>query len=316
MANVVIDDSNLSAIGDALRYKLGDTRIEKRYVETIHHPETFKDMKPKIAKTPNAVGFATRNGGYGNNKEYTETVTIEGATSLRIDVAYQTESTSYDYLVINHGPTKYGGTTLTRKSIAVNGDTVTFTFKSDSSNDGYLGYYAEVLGMDANGNILQDVIPPWDEDIYEDVVVNNVFKPRDMAPAIKSMTYQMHYANVTSIDGLSYDLSPYVSDGDDFILFYFQRYRTDNPYLMMSIYTTFFTEEQAKYPHYFLGSERSSSVATVRAWSSDDKILSGSFYQAVGYHNTNYDGVTVTFKDGILKNSKGVGVNAFLVYTG
>lgn len=187
MANVVIDDSSLHAIGDALRGKLGESHTERRVVDVIHHPETSKNMKPKIAKTSNAVDFTTRSGGYGNNKNDTQTVKVEGATALLIDVAYQTESTSYDYLLINNGSTKYGGTTLTKKSIVVNGDTATFTFKSDSSNDSYLGYYAEVLGVDADGNVLQEVTPAWDEDIYEDVVVPHVYKPRDMAAAITSI---------------------------------------------------------------------------------------------------------------------------------
>lgn len=186
MANVVIDDSSLYAIGDALREKLGESHIEQVYVETIHHPETTKNMEPRIAKTSNATGFDSFSGSYANSLDDIQTIRIEGATNLLIDFAYQTESTSYDYLIINDS-SKLGGTTLTKKSIVVRGDTVKFTFRSDNSNGNYLGYYAEVYGVDADGNILQEITPAWDEEIYEAVEVPHVYKPRDMAAAIESI---------------------------------------------------------------------------------------------------------------------------------
>ena len=68
MSKYAIEDTTLTAIGDALREKLGATHTEKVFVETIHHPEITKQMKPRIAKTPNAIDFTTRNGGYGNGK--------------------------------------------------------------------------------------------------------------------------------------------------------------------------------------------------------------------------------------------------------
>ena len=166
---------------------MGESHTERRVVEIIHHPETIQDMAPKIAKTSNATGFSTYSGNYGNNLNETQTIKIDGATSLLVDFAYQTEGTSYDYLLIIDSSVKYGGTTLKRKSLTITGDTVTFTFKSDSSNGSYLGYYAEVVGLDADGNVLQETVPAWDEEVYGDVEVPHVYKPRDMASAITSI---------------------------------------------------------------------------------------------------------------------------------
>lgn len=188
MGNVVIDDKHLHDIGDALRSKLGNTRIEQ-VVEIIHHPETIGNMAPHIAKTPNATGFSTRNGGYGNSiNGETQTITIPGATSLLIDIAYQTESTTYDYLYISIDSVKYGGSTLTRKTLTADGNIVKFTFHSDSSSSDYLGFYAEVYGLDADGNIMQETIPAWDEEVIHEVEVSTTYKPRDMAAAIGGLT--------------------------------------------------------------------------------------------------------------------------------
>jgi hypothetical protein len=188
MANVVIDDSSLYAIGDALRGKLGETRMESVLVETIHHPEVSGDMAPKIAKTSNATGFDTFNGAYSNNLDETTIITVDGATHLKVVFAYQTESTTYDYLMINDTDTKYGNSTLTKtEKIFSNTNQVQFLFHSDSSNGNYLGYYAEVYGLDADGNVLQENIPAWDEEIYEEMEVANTFKPVEMASAIDTL---------------------------------------------------------------------------------------------------------------------------------
>lgn len=316
MANVVIDDSNLSAIGDALRSKLGDTHIEKRYVETIHHPETSKNMKPKIAKTSNAVNFTTRNGGYGNNRGFFNTVIVEGASSLLIDFAYQTESTNYDYLIIDEtgstSGTKYGGTTLSRKSIILQGNTASFYFRSDSSNDAYLGYYAEVYGLDANGNVLQDVIPAWDEDIYEDIVVENIYKPREMADAIKSIKGQMNYVTLTRRDDKSFDISPYVDEGDNFILFFSQSTsNSTSSDVYNCIYTSFFPQDRKQYKHKLMGC--SYNRKGMSKWSEFDSASLNEQYPAIGII-TGLDTVTQTYENGIITNSNSVGMSAILVY--
>ena len=120
-------------------------------------------MKPmdvtEYAHSDNVDDAGVQNGGYGTNKSYSRVVTIPGATTLTVDFTYQTQGVSYDwvcaYAGVNAGnaqcPTsltgKLGGKTKTTKSFTVDGDSVTFWFKSDGSGSGYYGYYAVVKGF-------------------------------------------------------------------------------------------------------------------------------------------------------------------------
>ena len=112
----------------------------------------------KIAKTSNISDDGTQSGGYGDNVSDTQTVTIPGASSLKVTVTYQTESTSYDWLAIYDGSVtpsqsnyedsitgKLGGATKVENQVfIIPGDTAQFYFRSDSSNSDYYGYYAQV----------------------------------------------------------------------------------------------------------------------------------------------------------------------------
>ena len=91
----------------------------------------------KIAKTSNISDTGVQSGGYGDDVEDTQTVTIPGAESLTVTVSYQTESTSYDWLAIYDGSVtpsssnysqsitgKLGGTTkVNNKVYTIPGDT-------------------------------------------------------------------------------------------------------------------------------------------------------------------------------------------------
>ena len=117
----------------------------------------------EYAHTDNVDDAGVQNGGYGNNKSYSRVVTIPGASSLTVNLTYQTESVSYDWVCAYTGGTesspagdaqcstsltgKLGGTTKTTKSFTVDGDSVTFWFKSNGSVSGYYGYYAAVKGL-------------------------------------------------------------------------------------------------------------------------------------------------------------------------
>ena len=112
----------------------------------------------KIAKTSNISDDGVQSGGYGDDVEETQTVTIPGAESLQVTVSYQTESTNYDWLAIydgsvtpsatNYGESitgKLGGSTrVTNAVFTIPGDTAQFYFQSDGSGSNYYGYYAVV----------------------------------------------------------------------------------------------------------------------------------------------------------------------------
>ena len=116
----------------------------------------------KYAHTDNVDDAGVQNGGYGDNKSFSRVVTIPGASSLTVNLTYQTEGVSFDWVCAYAGGTesspagdvqcptsltgKLGDQTKTTKSITVDGDSVTFWFKSDGSSSNYYGYYAVVKG--------------------------------------------------------------------------------------------------------------------------------------------------------------------------
>lgn len=178
MAIVTINDSILTDIGDALRQHHGDTK-------TIIH-ETVMPVPAVISKTPNATGWDTHDRGYGNKQNIYDVVTIPGASTIKVKMAYRTENYRFDYVKVASGnltempadATAYGGKTWTQIDLEfANTDTITFFFHSDESTNDYLGYYAECTGYDADGNPATYIETTEEE-------VANTYKPADMAAAI------------------------------------------------------------------------------------------------------------------------------------
>ena len=184
---VLVNESSLTNIANALRNKIGDVHTEYE-TQTVSHPLT------KISKTSNAISHTERSGGHGNNKTVYDEITIPGASSINVTISYQTEGAQYDYVQVCQGTksqfdsdvTKYGGTTLTKIDLTFPGDSVTFYFKSDSSNDSYLGYYAEITGVDENNETIL-----FTEEIEVPIEVPNTFKPSEMADAIIAATAEV-----------------------------------------------------------------------------------------------------------------------------
>ena len=132
-------------------------------------------MKPmgitKYAHSNNVNDDGVQSGGYGDNQSSFSAVSIEGATSLKVDLTYQTESTNYDWVCAYPGyyagnsqctidssrpiTDKLGGTTKRTTSFTVDGNAVTFQFHSDSSISNYYGYYAVITGMSGTSQNLQ-----------------------------------------------------------------------------------------------------------------------------------------------------------------
>lgn len=188
MAQYAIEDTSLVSIGDALRNYYGDTRI--RY-ETI--PGTV--MK-KVSKTPNALSFTQKS---GNLKKgiYAEAIKIPGAVKLEIKIAVQTYNTSTNFVAIVldndtrlPGLTKgsstdkikyYATTTTTEYNLVVEGvDTAIFYCKVANASSNYLGYYAEIIGYDENGNLIEDV---------KEIQEPNTYYPSQMGSAIADIKF-------------------------------------------------------------------------------------------------------------------------------
>lgn len=117
---------------------------------------SWQEGEKKYSHTPNIDDNGIKTGNYSNSYSKTEVITIDGATELNIKVKWGTESISYDWLCIYEGKhpeyTAYSSGYIIKvggadgeEELIVNGDSVTFAFRSDGSGlgSGY-GYYAEV----------------------------------------------------------------------------------------------------------------------------------------------------------------------------
>ena len=124
----------------------------------------WKDAFVKYSHTANINDEGVASGTYTSNLETTDTVKIDGAKKLKVEVWISTESVSYDWLELRDvngtkltkdangtaigSSGKLGGDRSSQKPAKsqvfyITGDTVQFYFKSDSSGN-YYGYYAIV----------------------------------------------------------------------------------------------------------------------------------------------------------------------------
>lgn len=198
MAQYAIEETTLTSIGEALRNYYGETRIKYNKI-----PGTV--MK-KISKTPNALSFTQKDGTTLSKGLDADVITIPGAVKLEITLAVQTYNTSTDYIAIIADPDKtlplgstkgtstdtvkyYAGTTLTNYTEVFEGvDTVVFFRRTAYQSAKYLGYYAEIVGYDENGNLIEDI---------EAVVEPNTYLPSQMSSAINNIKTENCYYNST-----------------------------------------------------------------------------------------------------------------------
>ena len=124
----------------------------------------WDDAFKKYSHTSNIDNSGVASGTYASNLATTDTVKIDGAKKLKVEVWVSTESVSYDWLELRDvngtkltkdangaaigSSGKLGGDRSSQKPsnsqvFYITGDTVQFYFKSDSSGN-YYGYYAIV----------------------------------------------------------------------------------------------------------------------------------------------------------------------------
>lgn len=181
MANVLIERDTMTAIADSIRGYYGETKIGLVPGETIK----------KISKTPNVTDLDNYTIGYGESKKLWDRVTIPGAVKIRVNLYYWTEDVDYDFIVVASGSYadytyppfdyKFGGNvngTWGNTTLEFEGNIVTFYFYSGYSDANYPGYYAEVTGIDADGNVITEAV---------EAEVANTYKPAEMPAAISGI---------------------------------------------------------------------------------------------------------------------------------
>ena len=132
----------------------------------------------KYSHTANIDDTGKATDTYADSISTNDVVTFPGASKLHVKLYYSTESTKYDWTCVwagnhadytaknNYSSSKLGSasgkigggakTSMSGATVAegdIDGDTVTFGFRSDSSG-AYYGYYAVVTGYNANGNAI------------------------------------------------------------------------------------------------------------------------------------------------------------------
>lgn len=177
---VLVNESSLVNIADALRDKLGDTK-------TV--PSVVQNPLPLVQKTPNATGHDNLGSMASNSTTTYTTHTIPGAKSILIKCSCHLDSSSCILMAasgkqdsFNYGTNLFDSVYITtkpqyRESTFEGVDTVTIKAYYK------MAYYIEICGLDADGNEM-----PYYETESE-VEVANTFKPNEMAEAIDLLTF-------------------------------------------------------------------------------------------------------------------------------
>ena len=131
----------------------GGTFTGGKATNNVYYNFIDGDPIEKISKTSNVDDQGNKTGYMPYSTGTTDTVQVEGAESLEVEITYQTSSSSsYVYVRNKDGnniSSKLYGTTKTTTTIQVSGDTVKFYFYNNSTaswSNNYLGYYAKVKG--------------------------------------------------------------------------------------------------------------------------------------------------------------------------
>lgn len=190
--------------------KKKDVALSKGGIDITKHVESNGTKKEfvEFVQTDNVNDDGIQNGGYGDNRAFTKVCSIPGAKSLDVQIVYETESTNYDWLCMWEGDCssksaysdyvssltgKLGGSGKKTVDYTVDGDTVTFGFRSDSSASNYYGFYAVVK---ATIETMPDGIPSifgFDIELSSD------------DPALdKFLVGQQVFGDLAFVDGLSF----------------------------------------------------------------------------------------------------------------
>ena len=183
-----IEAQELTDIADAIRRKCGETRIEKIIVDEIV-PDVV------VNKTPNATGFGKFDDTTFTTIKQCFPTRIDGAKSIKVRFTYQTSTVANYGINIISGyhetistlPSNaklYQGTSSKIEELVFeNTNCVTIYAFLPNSATGNKGYYAEISGLDADGNSMGGTTVQ----VEKEIEVKNTFTSAEMAQAIDDM---------------------------------------------------------------------------------------------------------------------------------
>lgn len=173
-----IQESTLTGIGNALRSKYGETRPG-----TIQVPYV-------IAKSSNVTDL--NNYGFMPSGKTYNVVRIPGATKIKVNLYYMTSSDTFGKVYVASGeyesniPTdiNYSGQTSPTLVELEFDNTEVITFCLDAMYIQALGYYAECIGYDVDGNPIEVEGCSYKE---QEIEVKNTYSSADVAAAIEGL---------------------------------------------------------------------------------------------------------------------------------
>jgi hypothetical protein len=174
-----IEGQELTDIADALRRRHGETEVV-----TVEEFVPFK----QVVKTPNATGFDSYDGTYYTSSKKFGEATIEGATKTKVTISYDLPENQMLYIDGGSHSSNWAMTENKKKVIGTGKqefefDNNTVTFYMDSSDYTYinkLGFYAEVIGLDENGNVIGEIVQVEKE-------ITRTYTSAEMAEAIDAI---------------------------------------------------------------------------------------------------------------------------------
>jgi hypothetical protein len=203
---VLVNESSLIGIADAIRDKKNEwVEVEgSRFVDDV-----------RVCCSDNAFDFYNCDSTIGLYQPASRTITIAGAVKLKIDIAYSTANASGAALRINPGLTQdttYPARTsasVAREEIVYDGTDSVYIKLNITGNAYNVYFYAEVIGYDADGKVIQKELPAREP--------TATYLPSLMADALPKLggTRLKHRAYVYASGGyttFTLDLTNYVAN--------------------------------------------------------------------------------------------------------
>lgn len=190
MARYSIEDTTLTAIGDAVREKTG------KLTKTITVQEEQVVPSVEVSKSMNATGFDTHDG-QTDFEYFWDVISFPKATKIKVKIAYELYNPSHTLqigigeahssnefnalsnITTYQSPSLFG---ITYQEDIYDSNIITIYFLANASFN-MLGYYAECYPLDAEGNLMGD------STIIVDVekVVTNTMTPLQMVSEIEAI---------------------------------------------------------------------------------------------------------------------------------
>lgn len=203
---VLVNESSLIGIADAIRDKKNEwVEIEgSRFVDDV-----------RVCCSDNAFDFYNCDSTIGLYQPAARTITIAGAVKLKIDIAYSTANASGAALRINPGLTQDTtypariSASVAREEIVYDGTDSVYIKLNTIGNAYNVYFYAEVIGYDADGKVIQKELPAREP--------TATYLPSLMADALPKLggTRLKHRAYVYASGGyttFTLDLTNYVAN--------------------------------------------------------------------------------------------------------